>query len=93
VTYKLQYFDEAIEDIKNSKLWYEEKQNGLELLFAQAIEECINRILTMPTAYAIRYRKILIAHPKRFPYNILFYSDEKNSAIVIVSVIHNKRLI
>jgi len=45
----------------------------------------------MPTAYAMRYRNIRIAHTKVFPYNIHFYIDETKAQVVIIGIVHNKR--
>lgn len=91
MTYSVQFFDEVINDIQEAKIWYKEKRDGLEIEFAWAIEDAIEQIIKMPTAYAIRYKSIRIAHPKIFPYNIHFYLDEIANSIVITAIIHNRR--
>lgn len=89
--YQFLYFDEALSDIQKAKLWYKEQKEGLEIEFAEAIEKSILNILRMPTAYAIRYQNIRIAHAKRFPYNIHFYINETTKIIIITAVVHNRR--
>jgi len=48
-------------------------------IFAAAVKETLSSILKMPVAYPLRYRNILIAHTKVFPYNIHFYIDESKT--------------
>lgn len=91
MAYTLLYFDEVETDIREAKLWYKAQQAGLEIEFAIAIEETIELILKAPELYAVRYKKIRIAHPLRFPYNIHFYIDEPNSVVVITAIVHSKR--
>ncbi|MGH2645846.1 MAG: hypothetical protein ACRDE2_17980, partial [Chitinophagaceae bacterium] len=76
MAYLLRYFDEVLTDVQEAKAWYKEQHDGLEEEFSAAIAQTIERILTMPTVYAVRYKSIRIAHPKRFPYNIHFYIDK-----------------
>ena len=89
--YQLFFFDEVLADIQDAKTWYQEQQDGLEQLFAAAIEQCIENLLLTPFAYGIRYKNIRMAHPKRFPYNIHFYIDTPRNAVIITAIIHSKR--
>lgn len=91
MAYTLQYFDEVETDVHKAKTWYKEQKEGLEIEFADAIEKAIERIVDMPQVFSIRYKKVRIAHPKRFPYNIHFYIDEPNTAVVITAIVHSKR--
>lgn len=91
MAYKLKYFDEVETDVNEAKTWYKEQKEGLEIEFANAIEKAIKYLLELPKAYAIRYKKVRIAHPKIFPYNIHFYIDEPNKTVVIIAIIHGKR--
>lgn len=67
MNYQLQYFDDALTDIQDAKVWYKEQREGLEVEFSIIIEQTIECILRMPTVYAVRYKSIRIAHYKRFP--------------------------
>lgn len=89
--YKSQYFDQVFIDVQEAKVWYKEQKEGLEIEFAFAIEKAIEQILKMPSSYSLRYKKVRIAHPKVFPYNIHFYIDEANNTIVFTAIVHNKR--
>ena len=85
------YLDEVESDIAVAKQWYAEQQEGLDLRFAAAVKETVSNILEMPSAYAVRYRNIRIAHTKVFPYNVHFYIDEIEAQVVIIGIVHSKR--
>ncbi len=89
--YNSLYFDEVFTDIQEAKIWYKEQKEGLEVEFAFEIEKAIKKVLKMPTAYSPRYKKVRIAHPKTFPYNIHFYIDEKHKTVVFTAIVYNKR--
>jgi len=89
--YKVLYLDEVENDIKAAKQWYAEQQKDLDVRFSSAVKETLSNILKMPSAYAVRYRNIRIAHTKIFPYNIHFYIDETKLQVVIIGIVHNKR--
>lgn len=91
MSYILQYFDEVENDINEAKTWYKDKKKGLEIEFSIAIEKTIDNIVKEPRIYAVRYKKIRIAHPKTFPYNIHFYIDEPTKIVVIIAIIHSKK--
>ena len=91
MAYFLHYFDEVENDVNQAKTWYKEQQDGLEIRFATAIEKAIEHLLEMPEIFAVRYKKIRIAHPKVFPFNIHFYIDEPNTTVVITAIVHSKR--
>ena len=89
--YKVLYLDEVENDIVVAKQWYAEQQKGLDERFSAAVKETLSNILKMPSAYAVKYRNIRIAHTKVFPYNVHFYIEETKAQVVIIGIIHNKR--
>lgn len=91
MAYSLFYFDQAKQDAKEAKAWYQKQKVGLGQHFAEAIKFAILKVQTNPLRYGLRYKNIRIAHPKIFPYCIHFYVDDLNTKIVIVAIVHNKR--
>lgn len=89
--YKLTYFDEVRQDVREAKAWYKKQQNGLEKRFAQAIKSAITQLAKMPKANAVRYNNVRIAHSKKFPYAIHYYIDATIGYIVIVAIVHTAR--
>lgn len=51
--YKAQYFEDVFTDIQQAKEWYKKQLIGLEVRFANCIEDAILKILEMPTAYNV----------------------------------------
>lgn len=64
--YEVKYLDDVIQDIREAKKWYKEKQPGLEKRFSGCIEDTIQKIAEMPTAFSIRYKNVRIAILKYF---------------------------
>jgi hypothetical protein len=91
MAYKILYFDEALDNVKESKKWYKEQKNGLQNVFASSIKSAIIRVQANPLVFAVRYRNIRIAHPYKFPFSIHFYIDEPRKLIVITNIIHDQR--
>ena len=89
--YKLLYLDEVENDVTAAKQWYAEQKKGLDERFSAAVKETLSNILKMPSAYAVRYKNIRIAHTKVFPYHIHFYIEETKTQIVIIGIVHNKK--
>jgi hypothetical protein len=91
MAYKVLYFDEVKQDIKDAKDWYRSQLRGLEKRFAEDIKTAILRLRERPDVHAIRYKNIRIAHPDVFPYSIHFYIEENSNTVVITAIIHNRR--
>jgi mRNA-degrading endonuclease RelE of RelBE toxin-antitoxin system len=91
MAYKVLYFDEVKQDIKEAKDWYRSQLRGLEKRFAEDIKTAILRLRERPDVHAIRYKNIRIAHPDVFPYSIHFYIEENSNTVVITAIIHNSR--
>jgi mRNA-degrading endonuclease RelE of RelBE toxin-antitoxin system len=89
--YKTLYLDEVENDIAIAKQWYAQQQKDLDVRFSTAVKETLSNIVKMPSAYAVRYRNIRIAHTRIFPFNIHFYIDETKEQVVIIGIVHNKR--
>jgi mRNA-degrading endonuclease RelE of RelBE toxin-antitoxin system len=85
------YLDETREDILQAKQWYAGQQDDLDTHFVLVIKEAVAAIVKMPSAYAIRYKNVRIAHVKVFPYNIHFFIDEAKKIVVITGIVHNKK--
>ena len=81
---------EAVQDFEEAKLWYRRtKVNGLPQRFTSAVKTTITNLQKYPTAYAIRYENVRIAHTEKFPYAIHFFID--NDRIVIIAIIYSGR--
>lgn len=81
---------EAAQDFKEAKLWYKRtKVNGLSQRFTNAVKTTITNLQKLPTAYAVRYKNVRIAHTDKFPYAIHFFIE--GDLIVITAIIYAGR--
>lgn len=87
--HKIHFVKEALFDIEDIVLWYEEQRMGLSYDFELCLEEGIAIILKNPNAFQNRYKQIKIRYISRFPYGI-HYRFQQNE-IVIVGIFHTSR--
>jgi toxin ParE1/3/4 len=94
VTKPLRTEDEAIAELHEAILWYEERRIGLGVEFLAAVEITLDQIARLPQAGApvprvspaLRARR---APVKRFPYHVVYL--ETAAAIRILAFAHDSR--
>lgn len=77
---------EAVDDLAESRAWYEGRSIGLGERFLSQVDDCIERIQRNPELYERVYKDYRRAMVHRFPY-VVFYEFEVD-AIVVYSVFH-----
>lgn len=87
--YKLRFVKEALFDIEDIVLWYEEQRIGLSYDFELCLEAGIDAISRNPNAFQKKYKNVKILFISRFPYGI-HYRFEKEE-IVVIGVFHTSR--
>ena len=87
--YKIHFVKEALFDIEDIVLWYEEQRIGLSYDFELCLEAGVDAILRNPDAFQKKYKNIKVRFISRFPYGI-HYRFEKNE-IVVIGVFHTSR--
>ena len=87
--YKIHFVKEALFDIEDIVLWYEEQRMGLSYDFELCLEAGVDAILRNPDAFQKKYRNIKVRFISRFPYGI-HYRFEKNE-IIVIGVFHTSR--
>jgi len=92
--YKIVIQNLAKEDFRQARTFYKETLvKDLSNRFTQEIKFTLtNKIAIYPTAFAVRYRNVRIAHTHKFPFAVHFFVDELNKTIFIIAIIHSKRL-
>lgn len=84
---KLDFTPLARDDIREAHKWYEHRSVGLGERFLGHVEECLNRIVRNPNAYAIVHKQYRRAIVRKFPY-VIFYRAE-TSMITVHAVFHS----
>ena len=87
--YKLHFAKEALFDIEDIVLWYEEQRIGLSYDFELCLEAGIDSISRNPDLFQKKYKNIRMHFISRFPYGI-HYRLEKDQ-IIVIGIFHNSR--
>lgn len=87
--YRLIVRPEAENDLNEAFLWYEDKRKGLGHDFLLHIDSGIRFITRNPEIYRSEYRGTKKHMVKRFPYKIVYLTQ--NEIIIILAVLHTKR--
>lgn len=85
----LQFTKEALFDIEEIVLWYEEQREGLSYDFELCLEAGISEIIRTPTAYQKRYKNVKVLFISRFPYGIHYIINPHD--IIVIGVFHTSR--
>ncbi|GGC21951.1 hypothetical protein GCM10011386_12390 [Parapedobacter defluvii] len=91
MAWRLTYFENVADDVRDAKEWYREQLPGLDKRFAVAVKATIRRIANHPLHYALKYKNIRTALVPVFPYAIHFYIDKEEKIITIIAIVHTSR--
>jgi len=87
---KIVLLEEVLGDMKHSRDWYDEQEQGLGELFVERITECIEKIADNPKAYPVKYRILRARLIQTFPYSV-FYRVEKENEVHVYAVLHHRQ--
>ena len=83
------FHPEALEEVEEAAVFYEDRQPGLGNRFMEALEDMISRMRRNPLLYRKIDGEIRKCRLLRFPYGIIY--RVKNGNIEIIAVMHLKR--
>ncbi len=89
--YTISFLADAVSDLDEAYLWYELNQPGLGNLFIRNVEEAFEAISVNPSSFVRIHKETRRFLVHKFPYGIYYLTDDKNSEIKVVGVIHFKR--
>ena len=90
MSYKIVIEPRAIADIQEAVEYYESKREDLGAYFFQIVEEYIELIAKNPF-FQIRYKDYHGLPVKIFPYIILYFIDEKEKTIYVLSLFNTSQ--
>ena len=85
----LHFTREAILDIEDIIIWYEEQREGLSFDFELCLEAGISEIVRLPNAFQKKYKNVKVLFIQRFPYGIHYIV--KPDQIIIIGIFHTSR--
>ena len=83
------FIKEALFDVEEIVLWYEEQREGLSYDFELCLEVGIHEIQRNPDAFQKRYKSVKIRFIQRFPFGIHYIIEENK--IIVLGVFHTSR--
>jgi toxin ParE1/3/4 len=89
--YRIKISPRAKSDIKNAKIWYEDKQIGLGIDFVYKVIQQINQLQDETVEHKVSFDNIRRVFVNRFPYVIYYERLEDKNLIIIVAVLHEKQ--
>ncbi len=90
---QIQFTKEALFDIEEITLWYEDQREGLSFDFELCLEVGINEIQRTPSAFQKRYKQVKIRFINRFPFGIHYIVNNEIITIVEFFTLHVRHLI
>ena len=81
--YKVHLIEAAYNDLNDARTWYRKINPELPKKLNHQVKIAMEKIRTLPTSYAIRYKNVRIANIPVFPYAIHFIMEAPNTIIVI----------
>jgi toxin ParE1/3/4 len=91
MSYDLKIRQEASQEFANAFVWYEEQQQGLGVIFENAVRRKLNQICKNPYHYKAEYNRFHQALTEKFPFLIVYTIDETSKQILIMAIFHTSR--
>jgi plasmid stabilization system protein ParE len=85
----IQFTKEALLDIEEIVVWYEEQRVGLSYDLELCLEVGLSEIAKNPELFQKRYKKVKIRFINRFPFGIHYINSSEE--ITILGVFHTSR--
>ncbi|MEM9131465.1 MAG: type II toxin-antitoxin system RelE/ParE family toxin [Actinomycetota bacterium] len=94
MTRNVELTTDAVEEVTHASQWYDDRQDGLGLVFVAAVDRAINHLARWPHAGApvddvdpdLDVRTVRV---ERFPYSLAYVLHE--SKAIVIAVIHDRR--
>jgi len=83
--------EEAIQELTEAFLWYEEQQIDLGKEFRTKVYDRLNQVCNNPLHNQISNKNFRSALTDKFPFLIVYFIDEKNHLIVVTAIFHTSR--
>jgi len=87
--HQISFIKQALFDIEEAVLWYEEQREGLSFDFELCLDAGLAEISRNPDSFQKKHKEIRILFISRFPYGIHYVV--RNSEIIVIAVFHTSR--
>jgi plasmid stabilization system protein ParE len=93
MTWRVVFRPEVEADVAQAAAWYDARQIGLGLRFAEAVFEVWDALAENPRINARRHptKDLRWRHAARFPYRVVYEINEDQREVVVLAVLHAAR--
>jgi plasmid stabilization system protein ParE len=85
------YTPVALMEYKEAVSWYAARSGPAAENFVKAVRERIALICEKPMRYRNGYKNFRETSLKKYPFYIIYFTDESKKTVVIASIYHHKR--
>ncbi len=85
----LRFHPQARKEYLEAITFYAERQPGLQVRFADAVEEAVRKIINTPERWLVVEGSVRRCRTRVFPYAVLYAVESKE--IVVLAVMHGSR--
>ncbi len=90
--YEIELAQKALHELDGAYEWYEEQLAGLGSRLLKEVNKYLTTISKSPKLFQAHFPDKIRAVPlKVFPYLIVYWIDETNAKIVVLSIFHAKQ--
>jgi len=91
MAYKISFRSRSSREYLTSILWYKERSLQATENFINEVNEALEKVSLDPKRYRNTYKQFYEIGLKTYPFAIVYFIDEEEQQIVIVSIFHYKR--
>ena len=91
MTYSYVLRPQAQNEYEDSFIWYLDRSLSTAENFINQIQNTFDLLCENPFLGKCTYRNVYELRVKKFPFNIVYFIEEANNQIVVVSIFHDKR--
>ncbi len=92
MNYKIEFKEQASQDIIEIVKWYSEQRDGLDDIFFTELELLTEQLQSNPYTFQVRRKNIRLGILKRFPYVIAYQIEYKKVIIFSITHQHSKKI-
>jgi len=81
----------AADEYEEAFKWYEQRSEIAADNLLLAVKEVLTAVCSNPHRYKNTYADLREIALKKYPYNIIYYTDDAKKTVVITSFYHHKR--
>ncbi|TYR36327.1 type II toxin-antitoxin system RelE/ParE family toxin [Sphingobacterium phlebotomi] len=90
--YEIELSQKALYELDEAYEWYEEQLSGLGTRLLKEVNKYLTTISKSPKLFQVHFpNEIRMVPLKVFPYLIVYWIDETNAKVAVLSIFHAKR--